>query len=85
MTPTFTRGSGEALGVFTLECMMDEPASQLGIDPIEPRLRNLTEVDPNTGNPWSSHGLRNVTSGVHSDSAGPGATRGRDLSATGSG
>jgi xanthine dehydrogenase YagR molybdenum-binding subunit len=51
MTPTFTRGSGEAVGVFTLECMMDEPASQLGIDPIELRLRNLTEVDPNTGNP----------------------------------
>ena len=79
--PRVRRGAG----VFTLECMMDEPASQLGIDPIELRLRNLTEVDPNTGNPWSSHGLRNVTSGVHSDSAGPGATRGRDLSATGSG
>jgi hypothetical protein len=58
MTPTFTRGPGEALGVFTLECAMDELASQLGIDPIELRLRNLTEVDPNTGNPWSSHGLR---------------------------
>ncbi len=58
MTPTFTRGPGEALGVFTLECVMDELASQLGIDPIELRLRNLTDVDPGTGHPWSSSGLR---------------------------
>jgi xanthine dehydrogenase YagR molybdenum-binding subunit len=57
MTPTFTRGPGEAVGVFTLECAMDELASELGIDPVELRLRNLTEVDPNTGHPWSSFGL----------------------------
>jgi xanthine dehydrogenase YagR molybdenum-binding subunit len=58
MTPTFTRGPGEAAGVFTLECAMDELASQLQVDPVELRLRNLAEVDPNTGNPWSSFGLR---------------------------
>jgi xanthine dehydrogenase YagR molybdenum-binding subunit len=58
MTPTFTRGPGEALGVFTLECAMDELASELGIDPVELRLRNITDVDPNTGHPWSSSGLR---------------------------
>ena len=58
MTPTFTRGPGEALGVFTLECAMDELASQLGIDPVELRLPNITDVDPNTGHPWSSSGLR---------------------------
>jgi xanthine dehydrogenase YagR molybdenum-binding subunit len=58
MTPTFTRGPGEAVGVFTIECAMDELASELGIDPIELRLRNITDVDPNTGNPWSSYGLR---------------------------
>jgi xanthine dehydrogenase YagR molybdenum-binding subunit len=57
MTPTFTRGPGEALGMFTLECAMDELASELGIDPIELRRRNLTDVDPNTGHPWSSYGL----------------------------
>jgi xanthine dehydrogenase YagR molybdenum-binding subunit len=57
MTPTFFRGPGEALGVFTLECAMDELASKLGIDPIELRRRNLTDVDPNTGHPWSSYGL----------------------------
>jgi xanthine dehydrogenase YagR molybdenum-binding subunit len=58
MTPTFTRGPGEAAGVFTLECAMDELASQLQVDPVELRLRNLAEADPNTGNPWSSSGLR---------------------------
>jgi xanthine dehydrogenase YagR molybdenum-binding subunit len=57
MTPTFTRGPGEAAGVFTLECAMDELAAKLGIDPIDLRLRNLTDTDPNTGNPWSSFGL----------------------------
>jgi len=57
MTPTFTRGPGEAVGVFTLECAMDELASELGIDPLELRLRNLAETEPNTGNPWSSYGL----------------------------
>jgi xanthine dehydrogenase YagR molybdenum-binding subunit len=36
---------------------MDELASDLGIDPIQLRLRNLTDVDPNTGHPWSSYGL----------------------------
>jgi xanthine dehydrogenase YagR molybdenum-binding subunit len=58
MTPTFTRGPGEALGVFTLECAMDELATELGIDPIELRLLNLAGVEPGSGNPWSSYGLR---------------------------
>ena len=57
MTPTFTRGPGEALGVFTLECAMDELAADLGIDPVELRLRNLAETVPGSGNPWSSYGL----------------------------
>jgi xanthine dehydrogenase YagR molybdenum-binding subunit len=57
MTPTFTRGPGETIGMFTLECAMDELASQLQLDPIELRLRNLTGTDPETGNPWSSYGL----------------------------
>ena len=57
MTPTFTRGPGEAVGIFTLECAMDELATELGIDPIELRLRNITDADPSTGHPWSSYGL----------------------------
>ena len=56
MTPTFTRGPGEALGVAMLEVAMDELAYELGIDPVELRLRNHTPVDPR-GNAWSSDGL----------------------------
>jgi xanthine dehydrogenase YagR molybdenum-binding subunit len=58
MTPTFTRGPGESTGMLALECTMDELAYELGIDPIELRLRNHADVDPITGNPWSSKGLR---------------------------
>jgi len=56
MTPTFTRGPGEALGVSMLEMAMDELARRLEIDPVELRLRNHTPVDPH-GNPWSSDGF----------------------------
>jgi xanthine dehydrogenase YagR molybdenum-binding subunit len=56
MTPTFTRGPGEALGVFVLETAMDELAHELGIDPLELRVRNHAAVDGH-GNPWSSDGL----------------------------
>ncbi len=58
MTPTFTRAPGEASGMFVLECAMDELADQLGLDPIELRLRNHADVDPISGNPWSSKGLK---------------------------
>jgi xanthine dehydrogenase YagR molybdenum-binding subunit len=56
MTPTFTRGPGETLGVFTLESAMDELAYEIGMDPVELRLLNHTGVD-SRGNPWSSDGL----------------------------
>lgn len=56
ITPTFTRAPGEAVGVFTLEAAMDELAYEIGMDPVELRLRNRTDVDPH-GNPWSSDGL----------------------------
>jgi xanthine dehydrogenase YagR molybdenum-binding subunit len=58
MTSTFTRGPGEGIGIFVIESTMDELAHDLGIDPLELRLRNVADVDPGTGNPWSSHGLR---------------------------
>ncbi|MGW1543466.1 xanthine dehydrogenase family protein molybdopterin-binding subunit [Streptomyces sp. NPDC002309] len=57
-TPTFMRAPGEASGMFALECSMDELAHELGIDPIELRLRNHTDVDAMSGRPWSSSGLR---------------------------
>ncbi|GCE07829.1 xanthine dehydrogenase family protein molybdopterin-binding subunit [Dictyobacter aurantiacus] len=58
MTPTFTRGPGESTGIFALECTLDELAYKLGIDPLELRIRNHADVDPATGNPWSSKGLK---------------------------
>jgi xanthine dehydrogenase YagR molybdenum-binding subunit len=58
VTPTFTRGPGESTGMFVLESAMDELAHELGIDPIELRLRNHADVDPISGNPWSSKGLK---------------------------
>jgi xanthine dehydrogenase YagR molybdenum-binding subunit len=58
MTPTFTRAPGEATGMFALECAVDELAYRLGLDPLELRLRNHADVDPLSGNPWSSKGLR---------------------------
>jgi xanthine dehydrogenase YagR molybdenum-binding subunit len=57
-TPTFMRAPGEASGSFALESAMDELAWELGIDPLELRLRNYSECDPGSGLPWSSKSLR---------------------------
>jgi xanthine dehydrogenase YagR molybdenum-binding subunit len=57
-TPTFTRAPGEATGSFALESAMDELAHEMKIDPLELRLRNYAEKDPESGKPWSSKKLR---------------------------
>ena len=57
-TPTFQRAPGEASGSFALEAAMDELAHQLKMDPVELRLRNHTDVDPESGKPFSSKKLR---------------------------
>ncbi|MFN4098314.1 MAG: xanthine dehydrogenase family protein molybdopterin-binding subunit [Pararhodobacter sp.] len=51
------RAPGEAVGVAAFECAMDELAQQLGIDPIDLRLRNIPSVDPESGLDFSSHKL----------------------------
>jgi xanthine dehydrogenase YagR molybdenum-binding subunit len=56
MTPTFTRGPGESAGSFVLESVMDELAHELGVDPVELRVRAHAATDPH-GNPWTSDGL----------------------------
>ena len=56
--PTFTRAPGEATGSFALESALDELAYDLGMDPIELRLRNYAERDPMDGKPFSSKALR---------------------------
>ncbi|SNR34038.1 xanthine dehydrogenase family protein molybdopterin-binding subunit [Hymenobacter mucosus] len=58
MTSTFMRAPGEAPGSFAIECSMDDLAYQLGIDPLEIRLRNYAEKDPSNGKPWSSKSLK---------------------------
>ena len=40
------RAPGEAPGMMALEIAMDEMAEKLGIDPIEFRILNDTQVDP---------------------------------------
>lgn len=57
-TPTWMRGPGAATASFPIECAMDELAHELGIDPIELRLRNEPERDPGTGVPFSTRRLR---------------------------
>jgi len=57
-TPTWMRGPGEATGSFPLECAMDELAYALNLDPIELRLRNYAETDPQTSKPYSSKFLK---------------------------
>ncbi|SFE40657.1 xanthine dehydrogenase family protein molybdopterin-binding subunit [Roseivivax sediminis] len=51
------RAPGEAVGVTAFECAMDELASDVGIDPVELRLRNIPDKDPESGIPFSSHML----------------------------
>lgn len=51
---TFMRAPGEAVGSFALECAMDELAEQIGIDPVELRIRNEPDKDPIKGTPFSS-------------------------------
>lgn len=58
ITPTFMRAPGEAPGMFALESAMDELAIALNIDPIELRLRNHADIEPQTGLPWSSKSLK---------------------------
>ena len=57
-TPTFQRAPGESTGTFAIECAMDELAEKLGLDPVELRLRNHADTEPDTGQPWSSKKLR---------------------------
>ncbi len=51
---TFMRAPGESVGTFALESAVDELADQLGIDPIELRIRNEPDKDPTSGTPFSS-------------------------------
>lgn len=55
--PSWMRAPGECPGMFGPEVAMDELAHELGIDPIELRVRNEPETDPDSGLPFSSRNL----------------------------
>jgi xanthine dehydrogenase YagR molybdenum-binding subunit len=55
--PYWMRAPGECPGMYALEVAMDELAVASGIDPIELRIRNEPDADPETGHPWSDRRL----------------------------
>ncbi|MDQ6755375.1 MAG: xanthine dehydrogenase family protein molybdopterin-binding subunit [Bacteroidota bacterium] len=57
--PTYMRGPGETTGMYALECAIDEMAYALNLDPLEFRLLNYSETDPEHNNrPHSSKFLK---------------------------
>jgi xanthine dehydrogenase YagR molybdenum-binding subunit len=50
--PSWMRAPGEMPGMYALEVAMDELAEAAGVDPIELRVRNDPDVDPDTGKPF---------------------------------
>jgi xanthine dehydrogenase YagR molybdenum-binding subunit len=57
-TPIDMRAPGAVLGVYALECAMDELAYKVGMDPLALRLKNYAEKDQNKGKPFSSKELK---------------------------
>jgi xanthine dehydrogenase YagR molybdenum-binding subunit len=57
-TPVWMRGPGEATGAFALESAIDEIANAVNIDPLEFRIKNHTDTDPEKQMPWSTKYLK---------------------------
>jgi xanthine dehydrogenase YagR molybdenum-binding subunit len=57
-TPCDMRAPGGVEGMFAIESAMDELAHALGMDPLDLRLTNYSDVDQSTGKPYSSKELR---------------------------
>ncbi|SDZ67770.1 xanthine dehydrogenase family protein molybdopterin-binding subunit [Pseudomonas sp. NFIX28] len=51
------RSPGEAPGMLAFESAMDELAERLGLDPIQLRIRNEPQLDPELGVPFASRNL----------------------------
>jgi len=56
--PTYMRAPGETPGMYALESAFDELAYAVNLDPIELRLRNHADTDPDENLPWSSKSLK---------------------------
>ncbi|MBK6725284.1 MAG: xanthine dehydrogenase family protein molybdopterin-binding subunit [Acidobacteria bacterium] len=57
-TPLWMRAPGMVSGAFALESALDELSYKLKIDPMQLRLMNYAETDPDNGKPFSSKALR---------------------------
>ncbi|MBM3159368.1 MAG: xanthine dehydrogenase family protein molybdopterin-binding subunit [Bacteroidetes bacterium] len=57
-TPTWMRGPGEASGCFALESSIDQLSYVLNMDPVELRIKNFAEKNPESKLPWSSNYLK---------------------------
>lgn len=57
-TPLDMRAPGGSTGMHAIECMMDELACKLNMDPVEFRLKNYAEADPSTGKLYTSKALK---------------------------
>ncbi|MEO5984599.1 MAG: xanthine dehydrogenase family protein molybdopterin-binding subunit, partial [Ferruginibacter sp.] len=56
--PTWMRGPGETTGTYALECAIDEMAYAVNMDPLEFRLHNYSENDPEHNRAHSSKFLK---------------------------
>ena len=57
-TPCDMRAPGGAVGMYALESAMDELSYAIGIDPLELRLKNYSEMDQNENKPFTSKALK---------------------------
>ena len=57
MTAGSVRAPGEAVGMPALEVAMDVLAEKTGVDPVELRIRNIPDCNPEEDLPFSSHKL----------------------------
>lgn len=55
--PSWMRAPGEMPGMYAHEVAMDELAVACGVDPVEVRLRNEPDLDPETGKPFNDRRL----------------------------
>lgn len=55
--PFWMRAPGECPGTYAAEVAMDQLAVACDVDPIELRIRNEPDVDPESGKPWSGRHL----------------------------
>ncbi|MFE3851014.1 xanthine dehydrogenase family protein molybdopterin-binding subunit [Streptomyces griseorubiginosus] len=56
-TPSWMRAPGEAPGMYALESAIDELATELDMDPVELRVVNEPDTEPDSGKPFSSRHL----------------------------